>query len=92
VLSEAMGEARGLRAQVVGLSEAARSFRRDAVGTSEDLARTAEAAYRAGEVGVLELLDAWRSVLDASVQVLELEVAARRARIELDRTVGEDAR
>jgi cobalt-zinc-cadmium efflux system outer membrane protein len=92
VLSEALGEASALAARETGLGEAARVFRKEAVGPSEDLARTAELAYKAGEVGVLELLDAWRSVLDASLQVLDLEAAARRARIELDRTVGEDAR
>jgi cobalt-zinc-cadmium efflux system outer membrane protein len=92
LVAEATGEAEGQRALVTSLSEAARIFRRDAVEPSEDLARTAEAAYKAGEVGVLELLDAWRSVLDASVQVLDLEAAARRARIELGRTLGEDAR
>lgn len=92
LLSEAVGEADGLRTQVASLSEAARVFRRDAVDSSEELARTAEAAYKAGEVGILELLDAWRSVLDASQQVLDLEAAARRTRIELGRTIGEDAR
>ncbi|MBM4395358.1 MAG: TolC family protein [Deltaproteobacteria bacterium] len=89
LLSEALGEADGLLAQVDGLSEAARVFRRDAAGPSEELARTAEVAYKSGEVGVLELLDAWRSVLDASVRALELEAAARRADIELRRTLGE---
>lgn len=92
LLSAAMAEALGLRSQAVGFTEAARVFRRDAVESSEDLARTAEAAYRAGEVGILELLDAWRSVLDASLQALDLEASARRARIELDRMVGEVAR
>lgn len=83
------------RAQVGGLAEearelrnAARLFREQALPTSERLTATAEAAYRAGEVGILELLDAYRTALDAEVEAAELEQRAREAEIELTRALG----
>jgi cobalt-zinc-cadmium efflux system outer membrane protein len=88
VRAEAEGEVAALHALATGLSEVAAGFRSQAVGPSVDLARIAETAYRAGEVGVLELVDAWRSLLDASMQAVDLETAARKARIDLDREVG----
>lgn len=83
------------RAEVGGLAEearelrnAARLFREQALPTSERLTATAEAAYRAGEVGILELLDAYRTALDAEVEAAELEQRAREAEIELTRALG----
>ena len=83
------------RAQVGGLAEearelrnAARLFREQALPTSERLTATAEAAYRAGEVVILELLDAYRTALDAEVEAAELEQRAREAEIELTRALG----
>ena len=74
---------RGLRNQASRLADAARRFRSDATSTSSRLLVTAEAAYRGGELGVLELVDAQRSALDADLQAIDLESAARRARIDL---------
>lgn len=87
-LSRAAGEARGLWRQTNELMEAARRFRAQAVKPSLELVRTAEAAYRGGETGILELLDAYRSMLEADLQALELELSARQAGIELDRLTG----
>jgi hypothetical protein len=39
-------------------------------------------------VGVLELIDGYRAALDADLSLVELEWAARRARIDLDRISG----
>lgn len=60
--------------------------------SAAELVRTAEAAYAGGELGILELLDAYRGALDAELQALELEWGARRARIEVDRALGGTAR
>ena len=79
----ATAEVRGLRIQASRLADAARRFRSDASATSAKLLVTAEAAYRGGELGVLELVDAQRSALDADLQAIDLESAARRARIDL---------
>jgi cobalt-zinc-cadmium efflux system outer membrane protein len=87
-LDEARGEVRALARAWTGLARAARELRGEALGPSRELARTAEAAYHGGEIGVLELLDAHRGVFEATAQVLDLELAARRARIELDRLTG----
>ena len=79
----ATADVRGLRIQAARLADAARRFRSDATATSSRLLATAEAAYRGGELGVLELVDAQRSALDADLQAIDLESAARRARIDL---------
>jgi len=79
----ATADVRGLRIQAARLADAARRFRSDASATSARLLATAEAAYRGGELGVLELVDAQRSALDADLQAIDLESAARRARIDL---------
>jgi cobalt-zinc-cadmium efflux system outer membrane protein len=87
-LAMAEGEVRGLWAESRRLTTAARHYREQTARTSAVLVRTAEAAYRGGELGILELLDAHRSVLEDELQALDLEMAARRARIELDRITG----
>ena len=87
-LATAIGEVRGLWAQAGQLSEAAREFREKAVSPSAKLIHTAEVAYRAGELGILQLLDAYSSSFDAEIQALDLEMGARGARTELDRASG----
>jgi outer membrane protein, heavy metal efflux system len=81
-------ELRAAWVQADELRRAALVFRQDAATSSRDLGRIAEAAYRGGEVTLLELLDAYRNELEAETTSLELEVAARHARIELDLLTG----
>ena len=88
LVTHARGEVGGLAAEARALRSAARLFREQALPTSERLTATAEAAYRAGEVGILELLDAYRTALDAEVEAAELEQRAREAEIELTRALG----
>jgi outer membrane protein, heavy metal efflux system len=88
VVARARGDAAGLAAEARELRNAARVFREQALPTSERLTATAEAAYRAGEVGILELLDAYRTALDAEVEAAELERRAREAEIELTSALG----
>ncbi len=78
---------RGLWQQAFELRESAAALR---AAPMDDLSRTAEAAYRAGEGGILELLDAYRSELEAALATLNLELRARLARIELDESSGAD--
>ncbi len=83
------GEARGLWQQTQHLREAAVQFRAQSVEASHELARVAEAAYRAGEGGVLDLLDAYRTLMEAQAEALGMELTARLSGIELDRVIGE---
>lgn len=85
---QAEGELTGLHRQSAQLIAAATRYRNEAVAPSADLVRIAETAYRAGESGVLELLDAYKGALDAELTALDLEAKARGARIELDQLTG----
>jgi cobalt-zinc-cadmium efflux system outer membrane protein len=89
-LAQAQGELRGFWRQATRLRQAAVTFADQSPPASEDLVRIAETAYRGGEIGILELLDAYRSRLEAHTESLELQMKARRARIELDTLVGAD--
>jgi len=82
------GEIGGARAEAVQLRRAATEFREQTGVASGDLVRIASAGYEGGELGLLELLDAYRGAADDSLSALDMEHAARRARIELDRLTG----
>jgi outer membrane protein, heavy metal efflux system len=85
---ELTGEIVGLRAEADRLHVLAEQFTRERRRDSEELMRIADAAYRGGELGILELLDAYRGAVDDELQGLELALMARRARIELERAAG----
>jgi cobalt-zinc-cadmium efflux system outer membrane protein len=61
----------------------------DAEKAGDELTRIAEVAYREGEVGILELLDAVRTASRARIRSIELQLDARLAQIALERAVGE---
>lgn len=84
----AAAELAGVHRQLAQLIAAALRYRQDAVTPSTELIRIAEAAYRAGESGVLELLDAYKGALEAETTALALEWKAREARLELDQLTG----
>ncbi len=85
---ELAGEIFGLRAEADRLHVLAEQFTRERRRDAEELMRIADAAYRGGELGILELLDAFRGAVDDELQGLELALLARRARIELERAAG----
>lgn len=88
LVEEAQGKVRGTYTKERRLASVAQRFRTEALDPAEDLLRTAEAAYEAGEVGVFRLLDAYRSAHEARRQYLDLALRARQARIELERLTG----
>jgi cobalt-zinc-cadmium efflux system outer membrane protein len=88
LVARTRGEVSGLAAEARELRNAVRLFREEALPTSNRLTATAEAAYRGGEVGILELLDAYRTALDAEIEAAELEQRAREAEIDLTRALG----
>jgi cobalt-zinc-cadmium efflux system outer membrane protein len=55
----------------------------------EELAAIAETAYREGEVGILELLDAIQASARARVRHIEMRLNIRLAEIALERAVGD---
>jgi outer membrane protein, heavy metal efflux system len=57
--------------------------------SAKELAHIAEVAYREGEVGILELLDAVRTAARARDRAIDIRLDARLARIALERVVGE---
>lgn len=83
-----------IRAHVAAATEVT-ALRQDALRATEmaspagELAQIAEVAYTEGEVGILELLDAHRTVARARVRVIEMKLAARLAQIALERVVGD---
>jgi outer membrane protein, heavy metal efflux system len=54
-----------------------------------ELTRIAEIAYQEGEQRILEVLDAYRTVLRSELRALELKAAARKAVLQLERITGE---
>lgn len=86
--TELAGELGGARAEAVQLKAAAAEFRTQTTTASSELVRIASAGYQGGELGLLELLDAYRGAAEDLLTALEMEHAARRARIELDRLTG----
>jgi cobalt-zinc-cadmium efflux system outer membrane protein len=57
-------------------------------GQGWQLERIARTAYQEGEIGILELLDAYRMNLKSRVRSLEFMSAAKQAEIDLERVVG----
>ena len=77
-----------LRAVVLERREAADRYRATATQGSDVLERIARVSYDAGERGILELLDAYRSGASARVRSADLDAAVRQAEIELEFVSG----
>lgn len=70
---------------------AARDAAVTAAGAREDAGRLgtiAETAYQAGEIGVVELLDAYEAARDADLSVIALALDAAIAAVEYDLAIG----
>lgn len=76
----------GLRAEAQQLRTIALDFEKSS--TSADLLRMTTRGYEAGELSLLELLDAYRGAQEDEATAIDMELAARRTRIELDRLTG----
>ena len=77
-----------LRAIVLERRAAADRYRATATQGSDVLERIARVSYDAGERGILELLDAYRSGASARVRSAALDAAVREAEIELEFVSG----
>ena len=84
-----------IQAEVTGAFEALRMRSRAAADyrlrfeeQGSELERIAQTAYQEGELGILELLDAYRVRRQSSLRALELSAASKQAEIELERAAG----
>ena len=58
------------------------------LASAEELIAIADVAYREGEIGILQLLDAYRTTARARERGVEVDLYLRRAQIALERAVG----
>lgn len=87
-ITRSTAEARAAHAAATRLQRAAETFEREAIPAAGELVRMAERGYEAGELRLLELLDAHRAAADDRLEALELAHVARLARIDLDWLAG----
>lgn len=81
-----------LRSVVSERRQAADSYRASTAASANQLERIARVSYEAGERGILELLDAYRTSSAARVRQTSLDGAARQAEIELELVSGWEIR
>jgi cobalt-zinc-cadmium efflux system outer membrane protein len=84
-----------IQAEVTGAYEAMRmrrqaaeEYRLQLQEQGSQLEQIAQTAYQEGELGILELLDAYRVRRQSSLRALELVAASKQAEIELERAAG----
>ena len=80
-----------LRTVVLEQRQAADRYRA-ADEANADLEQIAQVSYDAGEHGILQLLDAYRTALAARLRQIDLDQATRRAEIELEFASGWEIR
>ena len=85
------GHVAALRDAVIQRRATAERYRAAAVNSSGQIERIAQVSYDAGERGILELLDAYRVGASARARQAALDLAARRAEIELSFATGWEA-
>ena len=66
-----------------------RALAQEPQGAGDELVQIAEVAYREGDVGVLELLDAVRVSARARMRAIDLRLDVRLAQLALERAVGD---
>jgi cobalt-zinc-cadmium efflux system outer membrane protein len=81
-------EIAALRAAVDERRATADRYRTTAVNGADQIERIAQVSYDAGERGILELLDAYRTGAAARIRQTALDLAVRLAEIELEFVSG----
>jgi outer membrane protein, heavy metal efflux system len=81
-----------LRAIAVERRRAADSYRASTSASANQLERIAQVSYDAGERGILELVDAYRTSGASRLRQVALDAAARQAEIELELVSGWEIR
>jgi cobalt-zinc-cadmium efflux system outer membrane protein len=85
-------EVAGWRVAVIERRETAARYRTAALDSADRIERIAQVSYEAGERGILELLDAYRTRSTARVRQALLDAAVREAEIELEFVSGWEIR
>ena len=85
-------EIAGWRAAAIERRETAARYRAAALDSADQIERIAQVSYEAGERGILELLDAYRTRSTARVRQAMLDAAVREAEIELEFVSGWEIR
>ena len=81
-------EIAALRTVVIDRRATAERYRAAAVNSAAQIERIAQVSYDAGERGILELLDAYRTGASARLRQAALDAAVRQAEIELEYVSG----
>jgi outer membrane protein, heavy metal efflux system len=77
--------------QALNIRLRARDEYRSELGeTGPELVRIATIAYQEGEIGILQLLDAYRAQRQIQLRILNIQSAVKEAQIELERVIGEE--
>lgn len=88
LVREIRADVRAVYATLIERRTAADRYRRAAAASAGELVRIATVAYEAGERGIFELVDAYRSVAQVQSRQLTLDAAVRYAEIELELVTG----
>lgn len=81
-------EITGLRVAVMERQDLAERYRATAVNNAREIERIARVSYDAGERGILELLDAYRTGSSARIRQAALDLAVREVELELEYVSG----
>ncbi len=65
-------------------------YARELADTGPELIQIAKVAYEEGEIGILQLLDAYRTQRMAQLRMLDIHTAVKEAQIELEKVIGEE--
>ena len=86
--SQILADVRGAHESLLLRRRIAEQYEDDSGRRAEELREIAEVGYAEGELGILELLDAFRVSQQSKLRLLELRAAAKLAEIDLDRAMG----
>lgn len=88
-------QAKDLRARALALSSQlsttlahAERYEEEGIGNAQKVLDLANIAYKSGEIGIIELLDAYQGVAQAKLRLLELSSSARTLQIQLHQYLG----
>jgi cobalt-zinc-cadmium efflux system outer membrane protein len=70
--------------------ETLRAYSREVQPSTDELVRIATVAYQEGEIGILQLLDAYRLRRENQLRRIDLASLAKQAQIALEAQIGED--